>query len=105
MPSLPKENQTGCEKFLLAQVFSTLSSGIFRSSEGSAKAAGSPVKMSWELAILSPSAYFTMDFTGSPLAGTGSWHLLPSTPAMLPTAAKHFDRAGCMYVSSHSNGI
>ena len=36
-------------------------------------------------------AYSTLDFTGSPLAGKGTWHLLPTTPAMLPTAEKHFD--------------
>ena len=38
-------------------------------------------------------AYSTLDFTRSPLAGKVTWHLLPTTPAMLPTAAKHFDRA------------
>ena len=38
--------------------------------------------------------YSTLDFTRSPLAGRGSWHLLPITPDMLPTATKHFDRAG-----------
>ena len=38
-------------------------------------------------------AYSTLDFTRSPLAGKGTWHLLPTTPAMLPTAMKHFDRA------------
>ena len=25
--------------------------------------------------------------------GKGTWHLLPTTPAMLPTATEHFDRA------------
>ena len=39
-------------------------------------------------------AYSTLDFTRSPLASRGSWHLLPITPDMLPTATKHFDRAG-----------
>ena len=39
-------------------------------------------------------AYFTMDFTGSPSAGKGTWCLLPVSSAMLPTATKHFDRAG-----------
>ena len=29
----------------------------------------------------------------SPLAGKGTWHLLRTTPAILPTATKHFDRA------------
>ena len=29
----------------------------------------------------------------SPLAGKGTWHLLPITPAVLPTTTKHFDRA------------
>ena len=29
----------------------------------------------------------------SPLAGKETWHLLPTTPAMLPTATKYFDRA------------
>ena len=37
-------------------------------------------------------AYSTLDYTGSPLAAKGTWHLLPTTPAMLPTAGKHFDR-------------
>ena len=39
-------------------------------------------------------AYSTLDFTSSTLAGKGAWHLLPTTPAMLPTATEHFDRAG-----------
>ena len=39
-------------------------------------------------------AYPTLDFTRSPLAGKGTWSLLPTTPSMLPTATKHFDRAG-----------
>ena len=34
----------------------------------------------------------TLDFTGSPLAGKGAWHLLPAVPTMPPTATKHFDR-------------
>ena len=38
-------------------------------------------------------AYSTLDFTRSPLAGKGTWHLLPTTPAMLPATTKHFDRA------------
>ena len=38
-------------------------------------------------------AYSTLDFTMSPLAGKGTWCLLPTTPAMLPTATEHFDRA------------
>ena len=38
-------------------------------------------------------AYSTLDFTMSPLAGKGTWCLLPTTPSMLPTATKHFDRA------------
>ena len=38
-------------------------------------------------------AYSTLDFTRSPLAGKGTWCLLPTTPVMLPTAIKHFDRA------------
>ena len=29
-----------------------------------------------------------------PLLGKGTWNLLPTTPDMLPTATKHFDRAG-----------
>ena len=37
--------------------------------------------------------YSILDFTRSPLAGKGTWHLLPTTPSMLPTATKHFDRA------------
>ena len=38
-------------------------------------------------------AYCTLDFTMSPLAGKGTWCLLPTTPAMLATATKHFDKA------------
>ena len=38
-------------------------------------------------------AYSILDFTGSLLAGKGTWHLLPTAPAILPTARKHFDRA------------
>ena len=34
-----------------------------------------------------------LDFTRNPLAGKGTWCLLPTTPYMLPTATKHFDRA------------
>ena len=37
-------------------------------------------------------AYSTLDFTKSPLAGKGTWSLLPTTPSMRPTTAKHFDR-------------
>ena len=32
----------------------------------------------------------------SPLAGKGTWCLVPATPAMLPTATKHFDRAAIL---------
>ena len=39
-------------------------------------------------------AYSTLDSKRSPLAGKGTWCLLPTTSAMLPTATKHFDRAG-----------
>ena len=39
-------------------------------------------------------AYSTLVFTSSPLADKGAWNLLPTTPDVLPTAAKHFDRAG-----------
>ena len=38
-------------------------------------------------------AYSTLHLTRSPLAGKGTWCLLPTTPSMLPTATKHFDRA------------
>ena len=34
-------------------------------------------------------AYSTSDFTRSPLAGKGTWCLLPTTPDMLPDAMKH----------------
>ena len=46
-------------------------------------------------AIFSPflAAYSTLDFTRSPLAGKGTWCLLPTTLSMLPTATKHVDRA------------
>ena len=48
-----------------------------------------------KFATFSPflAAYSTLDFTMSPLAGKGTWCLLPTTPSMLPTATKHFDRA------------
>ena len=39
-------------------------------------------------------SYSTLDFTRSPLAGKGTWCLLPATPSMLPTATNYFDRAG-----------
>ena len=39
-------------------------------------------------------AYSTLDFSRSPLAGKGTWCLLPTAPSMLLTATKHFDRAG-----------
>ena len=39
------------------------------------------------------SHYFTMDSTGSHLADTVIWHLLPTTPAMLSTSTRHFDTA------------
>ena len=38
-------------------------------------------------------AYSTLDFTMSSLAGKGTWCLLRTTPSMLPTAIKHFERA------------
>ena len=38
-------------------------------------------------------AHFALDFSKSPLADKGTWCLLPTTPSMLPTASKHFDRA------------
>ena len=38
-------------------------------------------------------AYSILNFTMSPMAGKGTWCLLPTTPSMLPTATKHFDRA------------
>ena len=39
-------------------------------------------------------AYSTLDFTRSPPADRGTWHLLHTTPSMLPTSTttKHFDR-------------
>ena len=40
--------------------------------------------------------YFTLNFTGRPVGGDGTWHLRPATPAMLPAATKHFDRAVIM---------
>ena len=51
------------------------------------------------------SAYSTLDFTRSPIAGKGTCHLLPTTPSMLPTATKHFDRAvaGIEINSCHSS--
>ena len=45
-------------------------------------------------------AYSTLDFTMSPLAGKGTWFLLPTTPSMLPTATKHFDRAAYLITDS-----
>ena len=41
--------------------------------------------------LLTP--YSTLDFTMSPLAGKGTWCLLPTTPDMPPTVTKHFDWA------------
>ena len=38
-------------------------------------------------------AYPTLDVTRSSLVGKGAWHLLPTTPGMLPTVRKHFERA------------
>ena len=40
-----------------------------------------------------------LDFTWSPLEGKGTWHLLPTTPSMLPTATKHIDRAETVHIS------
>ena len=37
--------------------------------------------------------YSTLDFTISPLAGKETWHLLPTTPAILPNTTKYFDEA------------
>ena len=34
-------------------------------------------------------AYSTLNFTTNPLAGKGTWNLLPTTPAMLPTATQN----------------
>ena len=34
-----------------------------------------------------------LDVIRSPLADKGTWCLLSTTPSMLPTATKHFDRA------------
>ena len=48
-------------------------------------------------------AYFTLDFTMSPLAGKGTWCLLPAIPSMLPTATKHFDRAGLLKIGLDSS--
>ena len=42
-------------------------------------------------------AYSTLDFTWNLLAGKGAWSLLPTTPSMLPTATKHFDRTGILH--------
>ena len=42
-------------------------------------------------------AYSTLEFTRSPLAGKGTWCLLPTTPSMLPTATKNFDRDACVH--------
>ena len=44
-------------------------------------------------------AYSTLYFTMSPLAGKGTWCLLPTTPSMLLTVTKHFDRAGSITVT------
>ena len=38
-------------------------------------------------------AYSTLDFTRSPLEGKGTWCSLHTTPSMLPSATRHFDRA------------
>ena len=46
--------------------------------------------------------YSTLDLTRSPLAGKGTWCLLPTTgiPSMLPAATKHFDGAGGVWIFS-----
>ena len=36
----------------------------------------------------------------SPLAGKGTWCLLPTTPSMLPTATEQFDRAAWKCIHS-----
>ena len=58
-------------------------------------------------AAFSPSlaVYSTLDFTRSPVADKGTWHLLPTTSALLLTATKHFDRAACDIACSCDNTI
>ena len=56
-------------------------------------AAGNFATFSPFLAVFS-----TLDFTRSPLAGKGTWCLLPTTPSMLPTATEHFDIAEIIVV-------
>ena len=48
--------------------------------------------------------YTTLDFTKSPLAGKRTWCLLPTTPAVLPTATKHFDGAESMHENTERMG-
>ena len=45
-------------------------------------------------------AYSTLYFTMSPLAGKGTWCLLPTAPAMLLTATNLLDRAANYDVKS-----
>ena len=48
--------------------------------------------------------YSTLDFTMTPLAGKGTWCcVLPTTPPMLPTATKHFDRAASDFTQVDEN--
>ena len=41
-------------------------------------------------------AYSILGIARSPLAGKGTWCFLPTTHAILPIAAKHFDRAAVL---------
>ena len=43
--------------------------------------------------------YSTLDFTMSPLADKGTWHLLPTTSAMLPTAKKNILTGLLIYIT------
>ena len=38
-------------------------------------------------------------YTRSPLAGKGTWHLLPANTSMLSTATKHYDRAANLCIT------
>ena len=68
----------------------------------------SPDKMCQQPEILPPSVTFLLltlhlDFTRSPLADKGTWCLLPTTPAMLPTATKRFDRTNLLVYMNIAN--
>ena len=64
----------------------------------------SPVKCAFSKFL---AVHSTLDFTRSPLAGKGTWCLLPTNTSMLSTATKHFDRAAnvCITVFIYKSSL